>query len=52
MRLERAAQLLKARPGSISEVAYTVGFKSSSHFARVFREQYGVAPSEHIENPT
>jgi DNA-binding response OmpR family regulator len=52
MRLERAAQLLKARPGSISEVAYTVGFKSLSHFARVFRERFGVSPSEHIENTT
>jgi transcriptional regulator GlxA family with amidase domain len=52
MRLERAAQLLRARPGSISEVAYMVGFESPSHFARVFREKYGVAPSEHIENKT
>ncbi|HMB77945.1 MAG TPA: two-component regulator propeller domain-containing protein [Kiloniellaceae bacterium] len=52
LRLARAAQLLKARPGSISEVAYTVGFNSPSHFAMVFRERYGVSPTEHIENTT
>jgi transcriptional regulator GlxA family with amidase domain len=52
LRLERASQLLRARPGSISEVAYTVGFKSPSHFARVFRARYGASPSEHIENTT
>jgi len=52
MRLERAVQLLNARPGSISEVAYTVGFKTPSHFAKIFREAYGVSPSEHIENTT
>ena len=52
MRLERAIQLLKLRPGSISEVAYTVGFKSPSHFARLFRKVYGVSPSEHIQDTT
>jgi AraC-like DNA-binding protein len=52
MRIERAAQLLRARPGSISEVAYAVGFKSPSHFARVFRERYGVSPSEHASANT
>jgi transcriptional regulator GlxA family with amidase domain len=48
MRLERAAQILKARPGSIAEVAYAVGFKSPSHFSVAFRKAYGHTPSEHI----
>lgn len=47
VRLERAAQLLAQRTGSVSEIAYSVGFKSVSHFSRVFREHYGHAPSKH-----
>ncbi len=47
MRLERAGQLLRAGAGTVSEVAYGVGFKSLSHFSRRFREHYGVAPSDY-----
>lgn len=47
VRLERAAQLLGARAGTVSEIAYSVGFKSVSHFSRRFRGRYGVPPSEY-----
>ena len=47
-RLKRAAHLLDGRYGNVTEVAYAVGFKSLSHFARSFREQYGVSPSEYL----
>lgn len=50
LRLERAAQILEARPGSIAEVAYAVGFKSPAHFSATFRKVYGHSPSEHVEN--
>jgi AraC-like DNA-binding protein len=43
-RLERAAQLLLARAGTVSEIAYAVGFKSVTHFCKVFRDQYGSTP--------
>ena len=45
MRLERAAQLLEAGAGSVSTIAYAVGFKSLSHFSNLFHEQFGVRPS-------
>lgn len=45
IRLKRAAQLLQHHTGNVSEIAYQVGFNSLSHFARVFREMYGVSPS-------
>lgn len=45
LRLERAHTLLTSGAGSVSEVAYAVGFKSLSHFTRRFREQYGELPS-------
>jgi len=44
-RLERGADLLAARAGTVSEIAYGVGFKSVSHFCRRFRSHYGVTPS-------
>jgi CheY-like chemotaxis protein len=52
LRLERAAQILEARPGSIAEVAYAVGFKSPAHFSVAFRKAYGHTPTQHIDNAT
>jgi len=45
VRVERAAELLRARAGSVSEVAYSVGFASLSYFSRAFAERFGVPPS-------
>jgi signal transduction histidine kinase/CheY-like chemotaxis protein/AraC-like DNA-binding protein/ligand-binding sensor domain-containing protein len=46
-RLQRAAKLLRGQAGNITGVAYDVGFNSLSHFARAFRERFGVVPSEY-----
>ena len=43
-RLEGARALL-LQPWPVAFVARSCGFKSSSHFARVFRERYGASPS-------
>ncbi len=45
LRLARAEQLILGQAGSISEIAYQVGFKSLSHFSQCFRDQYGTSPS-------
>ncbi|MCB9399583.1 MAG: response regulator, partial [Acidobacteria bacterium] len=45
MRLKRAAQLLELRAGSVSEIAYQVGFEDVAHFSRLFRQMYGTPPS-------
>ena len=47
LRMEQAARYLEARSGSVSEIAYKVGFKSASHFSTAFKEAYGHKPSEH-----
>ncbi|MBK8284839.1 MAG: response regulator [Ahniella sp.] len=44
-RLERARELLTQQQGSVSEVAYAVGFDSLSHFSRSFKAAFGVPPS-------
>ena len=45
LRLKRAAQLLKKTAGSVSEIAYSLGFNSPSHFTYAFRKQFGQPPS-------
>ncbi|MBT3230070.1 MAG: response regulator [Candidatus Marinimicrobia bacterium] len=46
IRLKSAAQLLRKRQGTISEIAYTVGFSNSSHFARSFQDEFDQSPTE------
>jgi AraC-like DNA-binding protein len=47
IRLKRAAALLGAKSGTITEIAYEVGFNNLSYFAKCFKEMYGVTPSEY-----
>jgi AraC-like DNA-binding protein len=45
-RLHNCRQELQTQPGkTITDVAFSWGFSSSSHFSRVFRKYFGVVPS-------
>ncbi len=46
-RLSVAAQLLAQNKCRISEVCFAVGFHSPSYFAKCFKEQFGVLPTEY-----
>jgi AraC-like DNA-binding protein len=49
MRLKRAAQLLKSKAGSISEIAYTVGFENPANFSKAFKMHFGKPPREFLK---
>ncbi|WP_176943839.1 helix-turn-helix transcriptional regulator [Pseudoxanthomonas sp. CF125] len=43
MRMSYAAYLLRNGSAHVSEVAYSIGFRSLSHFCRLFKNRYGVS---------
>ena len=49
IRLTKAAELLRQKKCSISEVAYLVGYRTPNHFSTAFKELYGVSPSEYVK---
>ncbi len=52
VRAECAATLLKQGAGSVTEIAYAVGFESLSYFRRAFRERFEATPSDFLASGT
>jgi two-component system, sensor histidine kinase ChiS len=49
LRLQRAADLLVQKAGSVSEICYSVGFSDNAYFSRAFKKQFGCSPSEYTD---
>ena len=49
IRLKKAVQLLESENFNVSEIAYKVGFNDPSYFSRIFKKQYGKAPSDYVK---
>jgi len=45
-RLGHAYQLLQNKVGTVSEIAYRVGYSSPAYFTKCFTEDYGISPSQ------
>ncbi|TVQ02949.1 MAG: hybrid sensor histidine kinase/response regulator [Balneolaceae bacterium] len=48
LRLEMGAQMLRRKSGSVSEIAYSCGFKSVAHFSSLFSSHFGKSPTAYI----
>jgi len=48
VRLAKAKALLEEGKLTIAQVAFAVGYRDSNYFAKVFRQQYGRAPSDFL----
>jgi signal transduction histidine kinase/DNA-binding response OmpR family regulator/streptogramin lyase len=46
LRLEKAAKLLRENKFRVSEVAYMAGFTEISYFRKIFKDFFGVSPSD------
>ena len=45
-RLAKAREMLRSSSLSVADVAYSLGFENPTHFSRIFKQQYGYAPSQ------
>jgi YesN/AraC family two-component response regulator len=45
VRLNEAYRMLKQNSGSVSEIAYSVGYSNLSYFTKSFKNKFGVLPS-------
>ena len=50
VRLKIAADLLKNKSTTISEIAYSVGFNDIGYFSKSFKDLYGMTPSQFRES--
>jgi AraC-like DNA-binding protein len=48
LRLSEAQALLSSASSTVAEVAYAVGYESSSHFSRDYRRRFGVPPGRRV----
>ena len=48
MRLSEAPEIMKTPGITVKEVASNLGYMSSRHFTRLFRERYGMTPVDYI----
>ena len=46
-KMEKAAWLLDNTEQKINEIMLQLGYQKSQHFAKIFREQYGVSPKDY-----
>lgn len=49
VRLDKSKEMLESGRYTITEVLYSVGFNSPSYFSKMFRERFGMSPTDFIK---
>lgn len=49
LRLQRCAELLRSGNYNVTEAATMTGFNDLGHFREIFKQEFGVAPSEYLK---
>ncbi len=52
LRLQKAARLIRSREQNVTEAAFSVGYSNLSHFAKIFRSEFGMNPGEYSKTGT
>ena len=47
IRLTKAARMIETTDNSITEIAYSIGFRDAGYFGKCFRKKYGKTPKEY-----
>ena len=50
MRMKKAAELLRQNRYTVAEVSYQVGINDPFYFSKCFKQQFGVSPSNYLQN--
>ncbi|MBN1199687.1 MAG: helix-turn-helix domain-containing protein [Bacteroidales bacterium] len=48
IRLREAAEFLRTRQGNVSEAAYEFGFTDPGYFSRLFKQHFGISPTDYL----
>ena len=48
IRLEKAKELIKNKVANVTEIAFKVGFSSTTYFSYSFKKEFGVTPKEYF----
>lgn len=49
IKMKRACMMLLERKMNVSEIAYAIGFTSPKYFSKCFKDEFGVTPSEYLQ---
>jgi AraC-like DNA-binding protein len=47
LRLKKAADMIRQKADTITQVGYAVGFNDQSYFTKCFKKQFGITPTDY-----
>lgn len=51
IRLEKAKELIKNKVANVTEIAFKVGFSSTTYFSYSFKKEFGLSPKDYFNQP-